>query len=193
MHRALLTRSQAIRGGPLGPPPPARRPSFALPASPFSSGAGPAAPSTDPPVGGPGVPRWRVTVTYFTAAKGVREWKGEVEAETTEAACEAAMRAARRGDLPSPRLPTPGSSGWARPSPPRSAGCRPAPAHPWSRCRRRSGSGGCASRGLAADSQHDGSADHVAGALLALSAFWASLTSTPNARKISSAVLTTSM
>ena len=42
------------------------------------------------------MPLWRATVTYFTAAKGVREWKGEVEAETTEAACEAAVRAAKR-------------------------------------------------------------------------------------------------
>ena len=42
------------------------------------------------------MPFWKVTITYLTAAKGVREWEGEVEAETTEAACEVAVRAAKR-------------------------------------------------------------------------------------------------
>ena len=38
------------------------------------------------------MPRWSARITFFTAAKGLREWQGEVEADTAELATELAMR-----------------------------------------------------------------------------------------------------
>jgi len=42
------------------------------------------------------MPRWQAHVDFFTPARAVRRWEGEVEAETAAEACEKAVRAARR-------------------------------------------------------------------------------------------------
>jgi hypothetical protein len=40
--------------------------------------------------------RWRARIDYFTAAKVLRHWEGEVVADTAELASEDAMQAFRR-------------------------------------------------------------------------------------------------
>jgi hypothetical protein len=39
--------------------------------------------------------RWRARITYFTPAKGLRRWEGDVEADTAQEADEEAVRAFR--------------------------------------------------------------------------------------------------
>jgi hypothetical protein len=41
--------------------------------------------------------RWLVKIEYFTPAKGLRHWEGEIEATTVEEANDLAMEAFRRG------------------------------------------------------------------------------------------------
>jgi hypothetical protein len=40
--------------------------------------------------------RWKTRITFYTSARGLRAWKGEVEAATTAEADERAIRTFRR-------------------------------------------------------------------------------------------------